>query len=108
MCGLTKHDGLHAFWERLQSGIPIDCMLACDGKRHANVKSDHNSVFNGTTNDGKRVKRAISSLDRGLIGSTLSYRPIQAGGSEQRKTFKRLRDTALVLSPRVLSSIPPN
>lgn len=30
LCRLTKHDGLHACRERLHSGIPIDCVSACN------------------------------------------------------------------------------
>lgn len=83
LCSFTKHDGLHAFWERLHSGIPIDCMLACNGKQWANVKSDHNNVFNSTT-----VQIIICRLRGPLAASTrpnrsaLSYRPTQTSGSE--------------------------
>lgn len=45
LCSLTKHDGLHPFWERLHSWIPIDYMLVCEEKQCANMASDHNTVL---------------------------------------------------------------
>lgn len=57
---LTEHDGLHAIWERLQSGIPIDCVSACDGRQCA--QSNHNYVFDSTNNS--KLRGAISGLDR--------------------------------------------
>lgn len=85
LCRLTKHDGLHACWERLQSGIPIDRMSACDGKQCTNVQSDHNYMFGSTNNEmvvsslGKASRETYKSVAalidvRGIKGTTSNFR----------------------------------
>lgn len=92
LCYLTKHDGFHAFWKRLHSGIPINRMLICKVREwkmcYGDITIKHNSELPCVS------KRAWMQLWVGLSGSHLAASwPRLTDKSWRllcRKIFKRL------------------